>query len=830
MPWAIAQKLVVKPAPSWTVKEQVPATNLVDASEVSNGYYYLLLDEQEKIEDAVAFNHYALHFLNEAGVSNGSEISIVFQPSFQQLQFHYVRLIREGKSIDQLGQNKVQFLQRETDLDYKILDGAYTALLSLKDVRKGDVLEYAYSIVGRNPIFQNKFYTSRLLSFGTPVVAQKLRYTWNKNRKITYLVQGYPKYAAKINESGNEKILFIESSVLKSEVFEENVPFNFEPTTPEITLSEYKSWEDVTQWALNIYPEPSTSAPNIKDKVKELTLNEKTLDKKAQKIIRFVQDEIRYLGIEIGESSHRPSKPETTLERRFGDCKDKTVLLRAMLHEVGIKSYPMLVNSRLKDGIKHLLPGPHVFNHVVLSIELNNDNCFIDATMAYQRGKLDLIQFPNYGSGLVIKPENVSLTGTFINERINKRIIDEYFDIGDTLEPTTLKVVTHFYGEQADEVRLELANTAAAETQKNYLKFYRNSFDDISTNGKMLVEDDDDKNELIITEFYSINDAWTYNEREKLFEFNVFAQTLRGLISEPKQGIRKYPYGLRYPFEAEQTIHLNLPEKWDIKSEKTTLFNPAFLYTYTSKFDETTNQLDLSYHYISGKDIVEPNEYKKFVDDSKKISDLYGYRITWNLNKIANSANMNTYNWGLIFLSIMLLIIAAIIAKRLFLNFDPLPKNGLPNVSITIGGWLILIAIGLLLSAVLQVYNFFGQDLYNQNQLSLLNSPENPYYSPFWGLFYTIEILLSVPFFVLTLLAIVLFFRRRTSFPPIYITLLAYHVLYTIYQIILAEQFEFEGGNFEYYRDFARALIGSAIWIPYILRSQRVNQTFTMMT
>jgi hypothetical protein len=96
-----AQKLVIKPVPSWVITEQVPETNKVDAAEVSNGYYYLLLDEQERIEEAISYNHYALHFLNEAGVSNGSEISIVFHPSYQQLIFHYVKLIRNGKPIVQ---------------------------------------------------------------------------------------------------------------------------------------------------------------------------------------------------------------------------------------------------------------------------------------------------------------------------------------------------------------------------------------------------------------------------------------------------------------------------------------------------------------------------------------------------------------------------------------------------------------------------------------------------------------------------------------------------------------------------------------------------------
>jgi transglutaminase-like putative cysteine protease len=42
---------------------------------------------------------------------------------------------------------------------------------------------------------------------------------------------------------------------------------------------------------------------------------------------------VRYTGVEFGEAAIVPRKPSETLERRFGDCKDKAPLLVAMLRE-----------------------------------------------------------------------------------------------------------------------------------------------------------------------------------------------------------------------------------------------------------------------------------------------------------------------------------------------------------------------------------------------------------------------------------------------------------------------------------------------------------------
>jgi transglutaminase-like putative cysteine protease len=49
-----------------------------------------------------------------------------------------------------------------------------------------------------------------------------------------------------------------------------------------------------------------------------------TLERRALAAIRFVQDESRYLGIEVEEGTLRPDAPDAVLRRRFGDCKDKT--------------------------------------------------------------------------------------------------------------------------------------------------------------------------------------------------------------------------------------------------------------------------------------------------------------------------------------------------------------------------------------------------------------------------------------------------------------------------------------------------------------------------
>ena len=90
-------------------------------------------------------------------------------PSYQTLTFHSVRILRENKVIDQLNLSKFKTIQQESELSRHIYDGSLSSVLFLEDVRKGDVIEYSYTITGFNPIFQGKYSATYDVDFEVPV-------------------------------------------------------------------------------------------------------------------------------------------------------------------------------------------------------------------------------------------------------------------------------------------------------------------------------------------------------------------------------------------------------------------------------------------------------------------------------------------------------------------------------------------------------------------------------------------------------------------------------------------------------------------------------------
>jgi hypothetical protein len=196
--------------------------------------------------------------------------------------------------------------------------------------------------------------------------------------------------------------------------------------------------------------------------------------------LRFVQDEIRYLAIAFGTGSYQPNDPGTVFARRFGDCKDKTILLCVILREMGIDAAPALVHTTARHTIEQYQPSPGAFDHVVAEVRLGESVLWVDPTRTHQRGPLSARFFPPLGRALVIRPETTRLTVIPASTRgLPRTTVHETFEIQGRLDPVQFQVVTIAEGLDAERLRAELAEIRRAELEKNYLNYYARQYPNI---------------------------------------------------------------------------------------------------------------------------------------------------------------------------------------------------------------------------------------------------------------------------------------------------------------------------------------------------------------
>ncbi len=100
----------------------------------------------------------------------------------------------------------------------------------------------------------------------------------------------------------------------------------------------------------------------------------------AEALYRWVSANIRYVAIFLDLGGVVPHAADEIAKVRYGDCKDHTTLLAALLSAKGIKSSPVLVNADLRYWRPSVPAIPGVFNHVIL--HLPEFNTYLDSTAA----------------------------------------------------------------------------------------------------------------------------------------------------------------------------------------------------------------------------------------------------------------------------------------------------------------------------------------------------------------------------------------------------------------------------------------------------------------
>jgi hypothetical protein len=131
----------------------------------------------------------------------------------------------------------------------------------------------------------------------------------------------------------------------------------------------FQNWNDMALWEAGLVRGRRESSPEIKQKVAALTVSETSATRKMAVLGKFVQDDIRYVAIELGIGGWQPHAANDILSHHFGDCKDKATLMSTMLKEMGIDSYYVIVNTR-RGAVNANTPAVNWFNHAILAIKL----------------------------------------------------------------------------------------------------------------------------------------------------------------------------------------------------------------------------------------------------------------------------------------------------------------------------------------------------------------------------------------------------------------------------------------------------------------------------
>jgi hypothetical protein len=459
------------------------------------------------------------------------------------------------------------------------------------------------------------------MNFGVPVYQVYYKLAAPAGRKINFKYLNQQPVAT-ISSAGGQQVYEWRSSNIPSVVLQDFMPSWYDPYS-QVLVSEFISWKEVNNWAMELFPAKKALSAPLQKKIGEIEKAYTNDADRTKAALQFVQDDIRYMGIEMGENSHKPADPSKIFAQRFGDCKEKSYLLCCMLNALHIDASPVLINTVSKKNINAMLPAPTNFDHVTVRIKLDNQFYWFDPTISYQRGDIKNIFYPDYQAGLVIDAATDTLSAIEFRN-ISSVHVKEYFKVGAMSGGGTLVVTSTFQGSEADDLRNAFNSETISEKMTSYQKFYATYFEDIKADS-LTFADDDSTGIFTTKEYYSLPNFWTL-EKSGMKKFSFSAFTINSVIYKPKEKERTMPFRLLYPAKYTEELVIDLPEDWKVTDSETHLKNNNYI--LNSRFYCLLNQVYLTTEYESLKDHTIQEESAKYFKDLKEYDDAADFEIT----------------------------------------------------------------------------------------------------------------------------------------------------------------------------------------------------------
>lgn len=826
-------------APAWVQRVALDATTVMPVAELRDGVYYLLSDEQVRIEgaDRQVFYHFASRAINDKGLDQVASISIGFDPAYQSLTLHAINVIRKGRVIPKLATATVRVLQRETQLEARIFDGRKTANVFLEDVRVGDIVEYAYTVRGVNPVFGGRHFGGLEMGWSVPVAHRfgrllvphgsplKLVHHKTSLRPVERDQEAYREYVWDVRTLAPIKV-------------DGDAP-GWYHAYPWVQWSEFGDWGDVARWAEPLYRTPAELSPALQAVVGRIAAASTDSAERLVETLQFVQREIRYLGVEIGAGSHAPSAPDLVFKRRFGDCKDKTLLTITLLQALGIEAYPALVSTAMLRGIRDLQPSPGAFNHVIVQARIGDQHYWLDPTRAPQSGTIKTIFQPDFGQALLVSNtthELSSMEAKLAARVLTRRIVAEFNSRNGLDKPLNFTLTTHTEGAAAESLRNAMSSRNHEEMQKQYLNFYAHYYPGIEMAAPLEVADNPQTNRLSVIERYRIKDFWKHSEEKKHYEATGYVPDLEDFMRRPRSTLRTDPLQLAHPVDITVSSVWLLPEEWSLQTENERIEDAVFNFEHRVSLEDNKRKIVVTDRFVSRADFVAGADAPRYAANLEKARQALGITLTWRdagaeapLSATPPLSLMERFNWSIATLALTLLAMLVWLALKVYRYDPPLPSGVIDPGLQGIAGWLLLPALGIvfqplkILKDVAELVPAYAADTWMH-----LTTVGQTAYHALWAPVLLFELAANLALLVFSVLLLILFFQRRSNVPRLFLAFQGGALIIVVLDLFFARLIPAveHSSSSSGWASVIRQVLAMAIWGSYFMISRRVKATF----
>jgi transglutaminase-like putative cysteine protease len=312
------------------------------------------------------------------------------------------------------------------------------------------------------------------------------------------------------------------------------------------------TWQDFGKFVQALKSDKDILPEHIKTAIHQIADPEKDVKKKVALLYNYMQQNTRYISIQLGIGGWQPFDATYVATKRYGDCKALTNYMYAILKEVGIKSnYSLIKAGEYRRYIVEDFPGQQ-FNHAILSVPLDKDTVWLECTsQTLPSGYLSSFTSNRYA--LAINEEGGFLVRTpryTANDNLQTRTINATLDENGKLSAA---ITTVYHGEQQDDLHQIINGYTKKEQEERLKKNINLPTYDIKSFGYKEI-----KNKIPAIEETLQLEADNYAQitGKRLFiQPNILSKSGLKLPTEPRQ----HDIDLMFEYRDEDTVSITIP-------------------------------------------------------------------------------------------------------------------------------------------------------------------------------------------------------------------------------------------------------------------------------
>ncbi|WP_316829754.1 DUF3857 domain-containing protein [Pedobacter aquatilis] len=470
----------------------------------------------------------------------------------------------------------------------------FNGLLTLPSWRDlkgfGISTEKSVYTIQKNKSYQLKYLTSNNLKTDSTAIGDKIQYNWRSNniQAITRepMSAGIDNISSWVKASPNQ--------------------FEYDNTT-----GNFDNWKNFGSWIYKLNEGGNKLPESTKSLVQNLIKDAKTNKEKIQILYNYLQQNTRYVSVQLGVGGFRPILAEKVAQVNYGDCKALSNFMKALLNEAGIQSNLIIIGN----GMPSLNPNYSSIgqaNHMILCIPSEKDTTFLECTSQYK--PMGFIGYSNADRNVLMITESGGkmVRTPALSAKENYQIRKTKIILAD--DGTGNLEMRSIYGNAQFEDNFEFTLLEPVETRKKILESSMLPIAELRS-FKYLQPN---KNTPILTEELNFKTNQLLSKGgDKLFL--VLNQVNRKESVPLKVENRKTQFSVPFSYNDEDEIIYNLPTGLKVEFiPKDITINSEFG-SYTAKFVTKENTIVYTRTQTMNDKKYPPEKYNEYVEFYKKI-------------------------------------------------------------------------------------------------------------------------------------------------------------------------------------------------------------------